>query len=228
MRSKISAIATAVPEHKISQKEALDFMVHINEMDRQEAHNLEVLYRASGINNRYTVIEDYKRLSEFSFFPNSQSASFPTTKERMDKYKEDALTLSMRSVQDCLKKSSITKGDLTHLITVTCTGLHAPGLDLDLDQKSDLPYSIERTNINFMGCYAAFNALKVADAICQAKDSKVLVVCTELCTLHFQKGKSEDDLLANALFGDGSAAALIESTSNQKQCLCIEEYKCDI
>lgn len=39
-----------------------------------------------------------------------------------------------------------------------------------------------------MGCYAAMYALKLADAFCQADaDARVLIVCAELCTLHFQK-----------------------------------------
>jgi prepilin-type processing-associated H-X9-DG protein len=67
-----------------------------------------------------------------------------------------------------------------------------------------------------MGCYAAFNALKAADAFChQDMDAKVLIICTELCSLHFQKIATEDNLLANALFADGSAALLVESQSKQ-------------
>ena len=67
-----------------------------------------------------------------------------------------------------------------------------------------------------MGCYAAFNALKVADAFChQNTDAKILIVCTELCSLHFQKTPTEDNLLANALFADGSAALLVESETDQ-------------
>ena len=67
-----------------------------------------------------------------------------------------------------------------------------------------------------MGCYGAFNAIKVADAFChQDENAKVLIVCTELCSLHFQKKPTEDNLLANALFADGSAAILIESQTRQ-------------
>ena len=53
-----------------------------------------------------------------------------------------------------------------------------------------------------MGCYASFNALKVADAFCKAFDAKVLIVGVELCSLHFQKQTDDDNLLANAIFAD--------------------------
>ena len=104
-------------------------------------------------------------------------------------------------------------GSVTHLITVSCTGLYAPGLDIELVNKLRLPTSVERTGINFMGCYAAFNALKAADAFCkQNEDAKVLILCTELCSLHFQKAPSEDNMISNALFADGAAAVLMENT----------------
>lgn len=76
-----------------------------------------------------------------------------------------------------------------------------------------------------MGCYAAFNAIKVADAFChQDKNAKVLIVCTELCSLHFQRKASEDNLLANALFADGSAALLMEAESDEKIKLLPESF----
>ena len=81
-----------------------------------------------------------------------------------------------------------------------------------------------------MGCYAAFNALKVADSIVKAySEAKVLLVCTELCSIHFQKGTDEDTLLANALFADGSAAALVSSESNLSSVqLQLDRFYCDL
>jgi prepilin-type processing-associated H-X9-DG protein len=103
--------------------------------------------------------------------------------------------------------------------------MYAPGLDIDLVKKYELSPSVHRTGINFMGCYAAFNAIKVADAFChQNENAKVLIVCTELCSLHFQKNPTEDNLLANALFADGSAALLVESRTKQRLSLKPETF----
>jgi predicted naringenin-chalcone synthase len=86
----------------------------------------------------------------------------------------------------------------------------APGLELDLMRRLDIPSSVERYCIHFMGCYAAFTGLRLADQLVKANPkSRVLVVSVELCTLHFQKEYTEDNLLANSLFGDGAAAALV-------------------
>jgi len=101
------------------------------------------------------------------------------------------------------------------LITVSCTGMHAPGIDIELVERLGLRRTIERTCINFMGCYGALNALKTADYICRAEENaKVLIVSVELCTLHFQKDNTLDNWIANSLFSDGAAAVIVENTSN--------------
>ena len=90
--------------------------------------------------------------------------------------------------------------------------MSAPGLDLQIMELMDLPRNIQRTSVNFMGCYAAIHAMKMADSICKCDDNaRVLVVCTELCTLHFQREPTFDNFASSMLFGDGSAAMLITS-----------------
>jgi predicted naringenin-chalcone synthase len=88
--------------------------------------------------------------------------------------------------------------------------MSAPGLDLQVMELMDLEKNIFRTSINFMGCYAAIHALKLADALCKSDtNAKVLIVCTEICTLHFQREATIDNMTSSLLFGDGCAAVLI-------------------
>jgi predicted naringenin-chalcone synthase len=90
--------------------------------------------------------------------------------------------------------------------------MYAPGLDIELVEKLRLPTHAQRTSINFMGCYAAFNALKVADHVVKADpNAHVLVVCVELCSIHLQQSTEDESLLSNAIFGDGAAAMLVSS-----------------
>ena len=124
--------------------------------------------------------------------------------------------MAQKAIEKCLE-NKLSKDEITHLITVSCTGMSAPGLDLDLMQSLDLKPNTYRTSVNFMGCYAAFHALKHADAICRSDaDAKVMIVCVELCTLHFQNETDMDNITATMLFADGAAAALITSGSYAK------------
>ena len=233
MKSYLKSIGTAVPKYKNAQKDITLFMANSSGMSTEEKNQLHILYRASGINYRHSVIPDFGKLNgEYVFFPNTPDLEpFPTVGEKMQLYKEEALPLAIKAVENCFNSlDDYNPAELTHLITVSCSGMYAPGLDIELVERLSLSKNIQRTCINFMGCYAAFNALKIADAICRSdKNAKVLIVCIELCTIHYQKSKNWDQLLSNALFSDGAAAVLVEGTKPIKgTSMSLENFHCDL
>ena len=99
---------------------------------------------------------------------------------------------------------------ITHLITVSCTGFFAPGLDFGIAQSLNLSPTVARQHIGFMGCSAAFNGLRAARDIARSQpEARVLVVCVELSSLHMQPSIERDLLVAASLFADGASAALV-------------------
>jgi predicted naringenin-chalcone synthase len=210
--SYLQNIATAVPEYGYEQHVLTKFYTDSTE-DVAVKRKVKILDAKSGTSTRYSVLEDYGLPPEqFSFFPkNQQLLPPPTLSQRMAMFKKEALPLSIKAIRN-LPNFEEQKSSITHLITVTCTGLSAPGLDIELLQALALPPTTHRSSVNFLGCNAAIIALKQADGICRSStNAKVLVVCTELCTLHFQTIYNQDYLLCNVLFGDGSAAVLLSS-----------------
>ena len=159
MKAYLCAIGTANPEHKIPQMQIAGFMAEALQFDAANTRKLAALYRVSGIDSRHTVLSDYEQQNgNFSFFPNTPGLEpFPAVAQRMGAYREHALPLSVRAVEACLAQiPAFNSQEITHLITVSCTGMYAPGLDIELIQELGLPATTERTAINFMGCYAAF------------------------------------------------------------------------
>ncbi|MEO6915140.1 MAG: type III polyketide synthase, partial [Chitinophagaceae bacterium] len=139
-----------------------------------------------------------------------------------------AAPLSVDAIRNCLE-GHLPSEEITHLITVSCTGMSAPGLDLQVLELMDLPKNIFRTSVNFMGCYAAIHALKMADAFCSADpDAKVMIVCTELCTLHFQKEATSDNIASSLLFGDGSAAVLVTGDTHAAQGMRLHNFYSEV
>ena len=209
-----------------------DFMAAALQFDEQQTRRLKALYRVSGIGQRFSVLEDYTRPNgAFTFYPNTPDLEpFPTVQQRMGLYRQHAVELSEKAVRNCLGQvTGVALKDLTHLITVSCTGMYAPGLDIELVERLGLASNIQRTAVNFMGCYAAFNAIKLADAICKADTrAKVMLVCTEICTIHFQKHDEPDHLVSNALFGDGAAAVLMQGQPCQEVSLELQSFHCDL
>ncbi|HRQ49299.1 MAG TPA: type III polyketide synthase [Agriterribacter sp.] len=209
--SKIIHIGTALPHYKHRQEDILHFMQQVYAGDAIVRRKMKFLYHQSGIQNRYSVVGDYSRaVKDWRFYPRSESLEpFPTLEQRMTLYHTHAAPLSVDAIRNCTERI-LPSGAITHLITVSCTGMSAPGLDLQIIDLMDLPNTLYRTSINFMGCYAAIHALKIADTICKNDTAaRVMVVCTELCTLHFQKEATTDNITSSMLFADGSAAALV-------------------
>lgn len=231
MKSYISSIGIATPEYSFPQIDLAGFMAEAAEMNSEERKRLLALYRASGIQKRYSVIADFGRTKgNYEFFPNTKGMEpFPSVSQRMKLYEKKALPLAIQAIQDAFKNSTVKKNQITHLISVSCTGMYAPGIDIELIEQLDLDKNIERTCINYMGCYAAFNALKVGNAICKANpEAVVLVVCVELCTIHYQKHKNWDLILSNAIFSDGAAAAIIQGEKPDGISLQLQSFFCDI
>ncbi|WP_129656981.1 type III polyketide synthase [Rothia halotolerans] len=135
----------------------------------------------------------------------------PSTGARNAFYAREAPGLfvgaARRAVEAC---PGLEPGAVTHLVTASCTGFYAPGPDLDVVRGLGLPASVKRSHLGFMGCCAAFPALRQAAEICGADPSAVvLVVCAELCSIHLRTAEDPDTIRGASLFADGAAAAVV-------------------
>lgn len=215
--SRIISIGTAVPEHGTKQNAILNYM-QMAYNNGVASRKLSALFNHSGIDTRYSVIPDFDDTKpKPGFFNENYSA---TVDERLTVFKSKAIPLALKAINKAFEKidSSVEKFNCTHLITVSCTGMYAPGIDAELIEHLGLPNDIFRTSVNFLGCNAAFHALKIADLIVNSDSAaKVLIVSVELCTLHFQPKDNHDNLLSNTIFGDGSAAVVITSDKYAEQ-----------
>jgi predicted naringenin-chalcone synthase len=110
-------------------------------------------------------------------------------------------------VRAALADAAMAASRITHLITVSCTGFQAPGVDLELISQLGLDAGVQRTHVGFMGCHGALNGLRVAQAFVEADAEAVVLLCSvELCSLHLAYGWDPEKVVANALFADGAAA----------------------
>ncbi|MHB1948516.1 MAG: type III polyketide synthase [Gammaproteobacteria bacterium] len=226
----ITAIGTASPPYKRSQREAAELVAAVLNLKTAERRILKSLYKATGIEYRYSVLSDYnKEPGQFEFFPNHPNQAYPSTAQRMQVYKDNAIHLALKAIENCFSEIKYEKSGITHLITVSCTGMYAPGIDIEIVERLGLNPATKRTAINFMGCYGAFNAIKLAEAICKSDpEAHVLIVCVELCTIHFQNNLKMDNMVSNAIFADGAAAALVQAKPKVNKYLCLNYFYCDL
>lgn len=203
----INRIATAVPEHDVH-----DAFVRFARtlLDTRRRALFDRMADRAQIAQRWSCLApaaepEGPSVDAWGFFTRG---SFPSTADRMRRYEADAPSLAVRAVEKLALGDEAAR--ISHVIVTTCTGLSAPGLDLDLVQRCGLPGTVERTVVGFMGCYAAINALKLARHIVRSEpESRVLILSLELCTLHLQETSDLEQVLSFLVFGDGCAAALV-------------------
>jgi alpha-pyrone synthase len=209
-KAYLNRVAVAVPEHEVHGtfvRFAEQFL-----RDRRSRLLFDRMVARCEIQNRWSCLVPAREGSNDSLDADGfyTAGKFPTTAERMQRYEREAPALATKAVERLGVSDSIRQ--ITHLIVTSCTGLSAPGIDLEVIRRCNLDPSIERTVVGFMGCNAAINALKLARHIVRSEpDSRVLIVCIELCTLHLQESKDIERLLSFLLFGDGCSAALVSA-----------------
>ena len=201
----LNRIATAVPPHDIHAA-----FVEFGRDTIADPHKRALFDRMASladIEHRYAIFEAGpkprdKVLDAAGFY---RRGAFPSTAARMALYEPHALELAMQAVR------ALEPDGVTHLIVASCTGFTAPGLDFQIMRAAGLPDTTQRTIVGFMGCFAAVNALKLADQIVRAdRRSRVLVVNLELCSLHLQEDFQDvPKMLSFLLFADGASAALV-------------------
>lgn len=223
----IISIGTALPQYCHPQKEILQFMQKAYRLDDNDARKLAYLYKQSEIQNRYSVLPDFvKPESEWAFIEPAENER--CVGSRMQIYQSFACKLSVAAIKDCIK-GIIDPKEITHLITVSCTGMSAPGLDLQISEDLQLSNKVFRTSVNFMGCYAAIHAMKIGKMICDTtSNANVIIVCTEICTIHFQKSFTVDNASSSLLFGDGSAALLLSNSLSSAKTVTLKRFYAEI
>ncbi|MFN8576067.1 MAG: type III polyketide synthase [Candidatus Sericytochromatia bacterium] len=205
MSSKIINVSTLVPQYSFSQNEIFDSFNQTFKNDEK----LKAIFLNSGISKRHSVLDSPAKY----FYLDKR-----TTKQRNDIYFKESMDICSKAIEKCLNDSKLKAQDIDELIIVSCTGVNIPGLDILLAKKFEMKNNLQRTNILFMGCYAAFPALRKAfEYTSLNKNKKSLVVCVELCTLHFQYNDSLESVVSTSLFADGCSVALIENNDNNSQ-----------
>ena len=214
MTAWIHRIDTLLPDFSFAQEEA---MVKMQEWarDDRERRLVRAVYRHSGIERRHSVLRNYDGEGEGAFFRRDAGGTLrgPGTAARNDIFSAESRAMSVALARKVIGNCpGVAPTDVTHVVTVSCTGFYNPGPDYYIVRELGMADATQRYHLGFMGCYAAFPALRMAAQFCAADPSAVvLVMCLELCSLHLQLNGSEDQLLANSLFADGAGAAIVSA-----------------
>ena len=215
MTVTLMALETAVPSTILIQEQARDVFAAQPGLTRLGQRLVRTCFDSAAIETRRTAVRELttsSRSAEPMFYDAGTGLLLnPTTKERNDLFATEATALFIEAAGKVLAACpELSASDVTHVITVSCTGFFNPGPDYKIVRALGLAPSVQRYHLGFMGCYAAFPALRAAKAFCEADpQAVVLVVSVELCSLHVRTSNNPDTIMGSSLFGDGGAAALV-------------------
>ena len=206
MTLAIVGLGTAVPTTVIDQDQALRIARSLCCRTAEQETWLPAMYGHTGIERRHLVLGgavvrdvlDGTRHSESPFLPTGAPDDCgPTTRQRLEHYEAAAGPLALAAARGALAQGGRAARAVTHLVTVSCTGFRAPGVDVDLIQGLPLLPTVQRTHIGYMGCHGALNGLRVANAFCAADPNTCVLLCaTELCSLHYHYGWDPQKVIA--------------------------------
>jgi predicted naringenin-chalcone synthase len=221
MDTSILGIGTALPEHTMSLDEAVEMSTELICRTDRESRLLRTMYRKARVQIRRTCVPyqiAYKWIGKDAL-PSSSPG--PTTQERMALYAEHARPLATLAATRALESAGIAANEITHMVTVSCTGFDAPGVDIHLFDELGLRNTTQRLHIGFMGCHGAINGLRAARGLAAVDpDARILLCAVELCSLHFKFQWDPERMLGNALFADGAAALVVGQSQSSASEIC--------
>ncbi len=212
-------ISTSLPPYKVEQPRAAEELKKRMGEKQSIARLIDATSSHSGIETRYIVIPDAEYNNNEKFYSSTGNLIIPCTQKRMEEYKKWSVILTKEAVTKLIENNNIETQKIDRLITVSCTGFFAPGLDYEIIKEFNFPLQVKRTNIGFMGCAASligFNSIMEAMNHANNSEMNSLLVSVELCSLHLHLEPSRDNILANMIFADGSAAVLFSNAEKYK------------
>ena len=207
MNCSITGLGTAVPPDRMLQDEVLNMSTQVICEDTRQERLMRTLFRRAGVASRHTALPwrfgfEWKQRSD-----PLKPGHGPRTAERMSLYSRFAGPLAVTSAKHALDDAQMRPGEITHLVTVSCTGFEAPGIDVRLIQLLGLRPTTQRIHVGFMGCHGAINGMRAVQGLVAANPkARVLLCAVELCSLHYRLRWDDEGIIGNALFADGAAA----------------------
>lgn len=214
----ILGIGTAVPDFRLDQADTAQRLAQALKDNPDSARWAKRIFKQCGVESRYTCEPNLLESAEdCRYFSRISNQFVPSTADRMETYKRESVPLGLKAARKALVDGNVDLSEITHLITVSCTGQFLPGMDAALVQQLGLAVTVNRIPLIFLGCAAGLKAVCLSRQIVSSNPSaKVLIVCVELCTLHIQPSSQREALFGASFFGDGSSACIVINCMDRK------------
>jgi alpha-pyrone synthase len=197
----LEAIATGTPDNIVRQDEAARFVSNLPSVQNHQSR-IEQIYQNTRIETRHLAVNLFSE--ETIDFCRERN----TIDKRMEMYRKYGIPLAEEVAKRAI--ATIEKETIGLIVFVSSTGFIAPGMDAELIKRLQLRRDTARVTVNFMGCAAAMNGLRVAsDYVRVYPARKALLVCLELSSVNAVFEDNINDVIIHSIFSDGCAAVVV-------------------
>lgn len=200
----ICSVGLGVPKYHISQQHVKTLVQEIFPYSNSDIARLLPVFDNAKINERQLVVDETWLKENHTF------------EEKNNLYRKLSLHYSLKAIDNCLIRQPFLKKDMPYeaidmLVYVSSTGITTPSLDTHIMNERPFREDIERMPLWGLGCAGgAIGLTRVFDWLTAHPTKTALIVCSELCSLTFQKNDMKrSNLIGTALFGDGVSAVLL-------------------
>ncbi|XP_031486525.1 chalcone synthase-like [Nymphaea colorata] len=210
-RAAVLAIGTAVPPNTVEQGSYPDYYFRITNSE----HMTELKEKFKRICEKTTIKKRHMFLTEemLKKHPNICTYMAPTLDVRQAMLIAEVPRLGKEAAVKAIQEWDQPKSSITHLIFSTIGGVDLPGADYQVIKLLGLSPSVQRVMLYQQGCFGGGATLRIAKDIAENnKGARVLVICCEMSVVLFRgpgSGTQIDNLVGQALFGDGAAAVIV-------------------
>ncbi len=210
--SKLKSIATALPDHKISQEDVLAVLAKAR--GSALPARLKQILGNSGIDHRYIARDPDYYLEQ---------RSWP---ERARIYDEVGRALAERSASAALEKAALKPADIDSIVMISTTGTMTPSIPSRLIETMGFRQSVQTIPVFGYGCAGGILGIRLANDLADANDGQnVLLISLELCSLSYDYSQfDKKNMIATALFADGCAAAVLTGKTGQSEGPCFRAF----
>jgi predicted naringenin-chalcone synthase len=211
----LQALATALPERKMTQAECLELI------DRSPARLR--LSRRSRLILRSILRGDQGVRTRHFETPGIEGVFDLTADQLNEAFRAGAPALASRALAAALDQAGIAAGELDALFICTCTGYLCPGLTSYVAERAGMRPDAFLQDLVGLGCGAAIPILRSAShALAARPDSVVACIAVEVCSAAFYLDDDPGVLISACLFGDGAAATIWRSKPRAQGLRCFD------
>ncbi|MCA1030444.1 type III polyketide synthase [Bacillus timonensis] len=201
---KIISVAEFCPPNEFNQNLTEEFAQEMFQESFKDVDRLLKVFKNGQVEKRYFSqnIHWYKKQHSFE--------------EKNTLFVDCAKEYGVEVIKKCLSNKSHLKRDIhcseiDAIFFITSTGISTPSIEARIMNMLPFKSTTKRIPIWGLGCAGGASGLTRAYEYCKAfKNSKVLVLTIELCSLTFQKNDlSKSNLIGTSLFADGVACACV-------------------